>query len=589
MDVKRSNTKFTVSIIITIVTAILFSFLFLYLGINHRKDVYNDSKELAAEISRKAAFETQVYIWKAIFTAESLEQKARILKNLNGSREEFREMLISALNENTNYLGVWTLWEPNAFDGKDYKYKEDTIYNDEGTLGVGYFRYNNSIFYEVMTTRDYEGDYFIYPKKLKTEYLTDPYKFVYSGHSQVFFGTTVSVPIIEKNEFLGTIGVDIDLGSLQNMLNKIRPYNTGYLSLISSNGTIISHVDTSVIEKNFFNYLDESDSISKEAISKGIEYVFEKTSEFTGQRVFRMFYSIDIAEGNKPWSMMIEIPVKEVTKRSTQLLTIAFVTLFIGLSLLIYLIFSIIERRRYERDLMDAKFSAEESDRLKSAFLNNISHEIRTPLNGILGFTELITDSRTKEEDALAYKTVIKDSSAQLLSIITNVIELSKIQSGQVQIQPKSFVVKDAISKVVQTYISSAEEKGLKIQIRLPDQNEEYIIFTDEDKFRQVLSYLIHNAIKFTQSGEIEIGFKKKNDSYLFHVKDTGIGINQENVTSIFDYFSQGDPSSVRRYGGLGIGLSISKSFIDMLKGTIYLESEVGKGSTFYFTLPNLD
>jgi len=253
INLKKPNASLTIAIVVAVVTVILFSFLFLYLGINHRKDVYNDSKKLATEISRKAAFETQVYILSAIITAKSLEQKAQLLKKLNGSRGEIRTMLNDAIKENPNYLGVWTLWEPNAFDGKDHLYQSDSLYNEMGTIGMGVFRHNDSLHYEVMTTNDYIGDYYRYPKDLLSDYLTEPYRFVYSGHEQRFFGSTVSVPIIIHGKFVGAIGVDIDLESLQKDLNKVKPYETGYLSLISNNGTIISHVDTSFIAKNMFD------------------------------------------------------------------------------------------------------------------------------------------------------------------------------------------------------------------------------------------------------------------------------------------------------------------------------------------------
>jgi len=588
INLKKHNISLTIAIVVTIVTAILFSFLFLYLGINHRKDVYNDSKKLAIEISRKAAFETQVYILSAIFTAKSLEQKAHLLKKLNGSRDEIRTMLNEAINENTNYLGVWTLWEPNAFDGNDHLYQNDSLYNEMGTIGIGIFRYNDSVYYEVMTTKDYIGDYYKYPKELLSDYLTEPYRFAYSGHKQLFFGSTVSVPIIVNDQFVGAIGVDIDLESLQNYLNKIKPYETGYLSLISNSGKIISHVDTSFIDKNIFDYLVKSDTISYDAVVNGKELTFEIVSEFTGEKVFRMFYPIVVAEGNKPWSMMIEIPIEKATYRSKQLLNVAIVTLIVGLSLLIYLIINISERKRYERRLLAAKSQAEESDRLKSAFLNNISHEIRTPLNGILGFSELLVDDRIKVDEAKSYKKIISESGKQLLSIIANVIELSKIQSGKSKINIHKFSIEKALDGVIESFKTAAKEKELNIVISYSQSKPEHYFSTDEDKLKQVFNYLIDNAIKFTHSGQVEIGFKDQGNSFLFYVKDTGIGIKPNNVKNIFEFFNQGDVSTVRRYGGLGIGLSISKSLVDMLMGRMWLESEMGTGSTFYFELPLL-
>lgn len=586
MALKKQNTSLRVAIVVTIITAILFSFLFLYLGINHRRDVYNDSKVLATEISRKAAFETQVYILSAILKARSLEQQAQLIYKLNGSREDIRSMIKHAILENKNYLATWTMWEPDAFDGKDSIFRTDSLYNNQGSIGMAYFRYEDSIFYEIMNPKEYVNEYYAYPKSLKSEYLTKPYYYRYSGYEQLFFGSTVTVPIIIEDEFVGAIGIDIDLERLQKQLSRIKPYETGYLSLISDNGTIVTHGDTAFVGENMKRLLDEADTLSYHSITHAKELTFETKSEFTGEKVFRMFYPIIIAEGNQPWSMMIEIPVEKATYRSKQLLIVAIITLLVGLSLLIYLVINIAERKRYERDLLQAKFKAEESDRLKSAFLNNLSHEIRTPLNGILGFTELLVDERTEAKDAESYTSIIRSSSKQLLSIISNVIELSKIQSGRSKLEVKKFDVERSIQTVIDTFRTEAEEKGLDFITNYSKKDIARRISTDEDKFKQVLSYLIHNAIKFTKKGTIEVGYDEKKDYFQFYVKDTGIGIKEENLKNIFGSFNQGDATSIRKYGGLGIGLSISKSFIDMLKGEIWLESEEGKGSTFYFTLP---
>ncbi|MFC2151137.1 ATP-binding protein [Bacteroidota bacterium] len=585
---KKDSTSLTIAIVVTIFTAVVFLFLFLFLGINHRKDVYNNSKELASEISRKAAFETQIYLSSSILIARSLEQNILLIRKLKNSRQEIKRMLKTTISENPNFLGVWTLWEPDAFDGKDYLYRDDSLYNDQGTLGISYFRERNEINYEIMTLADYNNSYYLLPKELKDEIITEPYNFAYTGYKQVFFATSISIPIIVDDKFLGVIGVDIDLGSLQNKLSKVRPYQTGYLSLISNNGKIVTHIDSSLINKKIFDVLDKQDTLSYNAIVNGKELTVETRSEFTGKKVFRLFYPIDVSRSKKPWSMMIEIPIEKAASLSKKILFVAIGTLFVGLSLFLYMIINIAERRKYEKALLAAKTQADESNRLKTAFLNNISHEIRTPLNGILGFTELLIDSDTKEEDALAYKEIIHNSSNQLLSIIANVIELSKIQANQGKVVIHEFDIKKAMNKVVETFNSTAKEKNLELVTNFPGNEQKHYISTDEEKFMQVLTYLLSNAIKFTHDGFVEIGYSVQKKSYLFHVKDTGIGIKPENVEDIFNYFNQEEMSLARNYGGLGVGLSISKSLINLLKGSIYLESEEGKGSTFYFTLPSL-
>ena len=596
MPFKKENRSLIIAIIVTVVTAIIFLFLFLFLGINHRKDVYDNSKKLAAEISRKAAHETQSYLSTAIMITRSLEQRLRLIRKYEGSREEINIMLKSAISENPSFLGIWTIWEPDAFDGKDYLYKDDTLYNDQGSLEIGYFRDNKEIYYEIMTYADYIGPHYISAKKLKEEVIIEPYRFRYSGYKHVFFATTISVPIIVDDKFLGAIGIDIDLESLQNKLNKVRPYQSGYLSLISNNGTIVTHIDTSLVNESIFSLFGEREPHYQNAIVSGKELTVETRSEFTNKKVFRLFYPIIVSKKSKPWSMMIEIPLTKAIYLSRKLLFVSIGILFVGLSLLMYLIINIIDRKRYEEEILDAKTLAEESNRLKSAFLNNISHEIRTPLNGVLVFSELIATGNNSESDVKIYRENIQQSSARLLSIISNVIELSKIQAKQRQIAIREFEIEKVIAEVIKTYNDGLEEKKLKITTNFPENINSYTISSDEDKFKQVLSNLLDNAIKFTHRGFIEIGYSVQQDSYLFYVKDTGIGIKPENKKNIFNYFIQEELSLTRKYGGLGIGLSISKSYVDMLEGSIWFESEeenlsAGRqgGSTFYFSLPRLD
>jgi len=587
--IKNSESKsHTVAIIAAIIATLVFLFLFLFLGISHRKGIYEDSKKMAKEISRQAAFETETYFNSALMVARSIESRALIVRKLGGTREQIKEILKRGLLSNPNFLSVWNLWEPNAFDGKDYLYKHDPLNNKDGLLGIGYFRYNDSVYTEIMTAADYLGPHYLAPKNSKNDVIVAPYKFVFSGYKQVFFGTTVSVPIIINNEFLGAIGVDIDLKNLQNNLNKVKLYKTGYLALIAHDGTIVSHFDTTIINKNIFELLSGEDTLSFNAIVKGFERTIETRSEFTGKKVFRFFYPINIGKGHNSWSIMVEIPINEATTRSKQLANIGVGVLIIGVSLLIYLIFNIIDRKRYEKEILLAKIKAEDSNRLKTAFLNNISHEIRTPLNGILGFTELLINSKSGDNQMKTYKDIIHSSSNQLLSVISSVIELSQIQSNQVEKILKEFDADNAINSVVNTFMPEIHEKGLKLIRKYPENVQDFSINSDEGKFKQIFTCLMSNAVKFTENGFIEVGFENQENEFLFYIKDTGVGIKPENSKDIFNYLNQRNSSYKRNYGGLGMGLSISKSYIDLLNGKIWFESTFGKGTTFYFTIPKI-
>ena len=203
-----------------------------------------------------------------------------------------------------------------------------------------------------------------------------------------------------------------------------------------------------------------------------------------------------------------------------------------------------------------------------------------------MGFTELLIESEPGDKLVKEYKVIIHNSSNQLLSIITNVIELAKIQTGQIEKMSKEFEAEKLVTTSLEDFLPEIKAKGLDLIKKLPDSDQSLTIYSDEDKLKQVIKYLVSNAIKFTKYGFIEVGLSKKGNDCLFYVKDTGIGIKPEYHANIFRYFNQEDSSMNRNYGGLGMGLSISKSYIDLLGGSIWFESESGKGSTFYFTVP---
>lgn len=572
----------------TILTAVIFLFLFLYIGFNNRKYAYEDSKRLASEVSRKAVLETEIYIDNAISIARVLREKAILLRRANVDRSFIIEMIKDALVNNPNFLAVWTMWEHNAYDNKDEYYKNLEGHDLIGNISTTYFKYKDSILIEQTQPDDYLEDYYAIPKKTRSEYFIDPYYYQYNGFPYVFYEISIVVPVIIDTTFCGVFGIDLSLDGLLSILRPVKLYETGYLCLIANSGTIVSHMDAAYIKKNIFEIIPSSEILIYEAIKSGKELSIETTSEFTGKKVFRYFYPISSSDNKNPWSMMVEIPIEEATTRSEQLLFVAFGILFLGLSLLLYLVFNIFERRKYERKIIEAKTKAEESDRLKTAFLNNISHEIRTPLNGILGFSELLTGENLNNEQTKLYKEIIHASANQLLSVITNVIELSKIQSSQIEKIVKEFEIEKTIQRVVETYAPSLKEKGLRLVLNFPESGQLIKILSDESKFKQILSYLLDNAIKFTEKGFVEIGYFNQGNSYLFYVMDSGVGIKPENYINIFKYFNQEDASLNRNFGGLGVGLSISKSYVDLLGGSIRFESEVGIGTTFYFTLPNL-
>jgi len=250
------------------------------------------------------------------------------------------------------------------------------------------------------------------------------------------------------------------------------------------------------------------------------------------------------------------------------------------------LVFQNEEKEKRAVELIKAKEKAEESDRLKSAFLNNISHEIRTPFNGILGFLSILQDHDLSDDEREEYIGIINQSADRLMNTINEIVEISQIQAGQMQVTSAETNIKKLIGDLVDRFKNDAENQGLEfiINMDLPEKSE--CISTDSIKLNTILVNLIGNAIKFTKAGSIILGIRK-NDNYLeFSVKDTGIGVSENKQQVIFERFMQTDVSSTRQFEGLGLGLSIAKSYVEMLGGKIWVESEEGKGSTFCFTIP---
>ena len=236
-----------------------------------------------------------------------------------------------------------------------------------------------------------------------------------------------------------------------------------------------------------------------------------------------------------------------------------------------------------------AKDKAEASDRLKTAFINNISHEIRTPLNGILGFGQILADHELEEEEKNRYLFILNESSERLINTVTNFLEISLITSGNQEFEKRDFLPETIISDVAKHFQPACNNKNLKLIIEQSVNLQDSLIHTDRELLFKIFRHLMDNALKFTTSGSIIIGCKRKGNDFVFSVQDTGKGISKEGMSLIFNSFSQEDNSYTRGYEGCGLGLSISRGLVELLGGTIWVESMVDVGSTFFFTIPMQD
>jgi PAS domain S-box-containing protein len=248
----------------------------------------------------------------------------------------------------------------------------------------------------------------------------------------------------------------------------------------------------------------------------------------------------------------------------------------------------ITERLKAEEAMKIAMEKAEASDRLKTSFLNNISHEVRTPLNGILGFAEIISHSDLTVEERGEAFSMVHESSNRLLETITNYMDISLLVSGEMTVNKKEFPPARLLMEIYDKYNSACNPREIELLLKIPENSGNHYIYSDPELLNKILNQLLGNAVKFTEKGQIQYGYKIINDEAEFFIIDTGIGIGIDSVNTIFDHFVKEDQIKTRPTEGSGLGLSISRGLVGLLGGKIWVEATKGSGSSFFFTIQGL-
>jgi PAS domain S-box-containing protein len=314
-------------------------------------------------------------------------------------------------------------------------------------------------------------------------------------------------------------------------------------------------------------------------VDAGVDYYLPESKQILTNAL-----ELAISQG-KNYDLLLEMLTTKGRKINVR--TTANVTIVNGKPIKLTGIFQdITDVKENELELLKAKEKAEESDRSKSAFLANMSHEIRTPMNGILGFSELLKTPNLSGEQQQKYIGVIEKSGNRMLNIINDIVDISKIEAGLMKLDIKESDVNRQIEYLYTFFKPEVETKGMQLFMNNTLPKDEAIVETDREKLFAILTNLVKNAIKYSNKGSIEFGYEKNRDYLEFYVKDTGIGIPIDRQEAIFERFIQADIEDEMARQGAGLGLTITKSYVEMLGGSIWLESEEGVGSTFYFTLP---
>jgi PAS domain S-box-containing protein len=246
----------------------------------------------------------------------------------------------------------------------------------------------------------------------------------------------------------------------------------------------------------------------------------------------------------------------------------------------------ITERKRILKELVAAKEKAEESDKLKTAFLNNISHEIRTPLNSIMGFGQFLAESELTLDERIGYFNILQKSSNRLLNTVTDYMDMAMIVSGTMEVHKNEFHLQSYFKEIIEGTKQLCADKNIDFELHIPSEPIGLILNSDKEFIRKILIVFLDNALKFTKQGSISCGYRVTSDFLEFFVQDTGRGIDVDKIEIIFDMFTQEDISNTRGYEGSGLGLAIAKGLVKLLGGSISAISEKGKGSTFTFTVP---
>ena len=320
-------------------------------------------------------------------------------------------------------------------------------------------------------------------------------------------------------------------------------------------------------EKLFFEMIEEiiplSDDIPTDPVNSRTKFINGEIDNY------RANVKVRLPGGNKRWILDTSVPIVDEETGKV-----------IGAAGFLY---DDNSRKHILDKLVETKNKADESDRLKAAFLRNISHEIRTPLNAIVGFSTLLDEYPGSPEKRKEYIEIISRSTDHLLEIIDDIVEISKIEAKTIRIDRESVDLKNVLRTVYDHNRHTASEKGVILEYKT---TQSLTLDTDGHKIIQVLRNLVGNALKFTSEGRVEFGYRKKITCVEFYVSDTGIGIPVEQQSNIFNRFYQGDSTTKRFYGGTGLGLAISRSYVELLGGDIWFTSRLGEGTTFRFTIP---
>ncbi|MDR2356880.1 MAG: response regulator [Oscillospiraceae bacterium] len=598
-----------------------------------------DAFSLAQETADKYKNEILAEIQGARITSETLSTVFETLKDHElTDRDMMNDILRNTLAEKEYITAFCIAYDPDALDGLDDFYAGmGPEYDETGRYAPYWNKLDGNI--EVQPLYDIDiSDWYIEPKAGRCEYITDPYPYDVQGNTVML--ASFVFPIIHKDGFIGIISSDIVLDKLQEMISKVNPHEQGgYTEIFSNAGVVVAHPETPRLGGDLADDLARASYAgeAKAAIKNGETYIF------SGEDYYTVYAPIRFSEVTNPWSVAVSIPMTKILDNANGIrnyvLAVSLIAICV-IAVVLYIIARSITRpililsdtakllgegrfdveapvfrsndeigalsgafafmageinrlitklRGYAQTLEEKNTYLNKLNELKDEFLANTSHELRTPITGIIGIVESMIDGAAGAlTDEQKYNlALVANSGKRLSNLVNDILDFTKLKNKEIELQLKPVDLKTAVDTVIALSRPLAKGKDLKLV------NEVDASFTavnaDENRIQQILYNLVGNAIKFTEKGSVTVSAGIVDGMAAISVSDTGIGIAGDKFDGIFESFEQGDGSTEREYGGTGLGLSITKKIVELHGGTIGVESRLGKGSRFTFTLPRAD
>jgi signal transduction histidine kinase/ActR/RegA family two-component response regulator len=630
---KNLNLKTKIFFLVTAVVIVSFLAVTWIVSTRSIEMAKKDAFSLAEETAERYKNEIKAELQGARVTAETLATVLETLKDHDlTDRQMMNDILRNALAQKEYITAFCIAYDPDALDGKDLQYRGRKEYDDTGRFAPYWNKLGGIIDVEPLYDIDI-SDWYIVPRETKHEYITDPYPYQVQGHPVML--TSLIFPIMHKGEFIGIISSDIVLDTLQEMVSRVNPRGQGgYAEIFSNSGIVVAHPSKEYLGKDLTEVLTTAPELAgsstsstaaeiKEAVKNGETYILE------GKDFYTVYMPIQFSDVTRPWSVAVSIPMSKVLENANGIFNYVIGVSFIAICVIAFILYLIAQSltrpilvlantaktlgegnfdaeiplipsndeigvlskafKNMTENLIAAKDLAEQSSRAKSDFLSNMSHEMRTPMNAIIGMTSIGKSAPGIERKNYAF-TKIEDASTHLLGVINDILDMSTIEANKLELSKTDYDFEKMLRKAVNVINFRVDEKNQNFYLAV-DKNIPERLVGDDRHLAQVITNLLSNAVKFTpENGSIRLDVRLAGEenglcTIQFEVADSGIGISAEQQTRLFHSFQQVDSSTSRNFGGAGLGLTISKRIVELMGGHIRIESELGKGAAFIFTI----